>query len=192
MIDAEDVRLVEDGVQRLIQRFCRGEIASKRLLEDDARSARAAALAEAADDGRKHTGRDGQIVQRMLRVAGFRAKPHECVVILVVAFDQAQQTDQLRERRSIDATTVFLEAVEARAQLLERADSGNADDRNVEVTAADHRLQSWKDLLEGQIAGDPEQHQRRIVRPSYVLLLDVTAEGETHGEYAVLELGLAP
>ena len=64
-------------------------------------------------------------MQRMLRVAELRAKPHECVVILVVAFDQAQQTDQLRERRSIDATTVFLEAVVGvRAQLLERADQG--------------------------------------------------------------------
>src|SRR5262245_44472426 len=49
----------------------------------------------------------------------------------------------------------------ARLQLIERpAGFGNADHRNVEMTAFGQRLKGGKYFLMGEISGRPEKHQR--------------------------------
>ena len=77
-------------------------------------------------------------------------------------------------------------------QLLETAAAGDADDRHVEMPAADHRLQRREDFLEREVAGDAEEDQRVGSHGAHVVLLDVAAEGEAHRrQQAVLEIGLA-
>jgi hypothetical protein len=41
---------------------------------------------------------------------------------------------------------------------------GNTDNRNVQRAAFHHRLQGWKDLLVGEIAGGPEEDQRIAIQ----------------------------
>src|SRR6185369_18065627 len=82
VIDAEDVGLVEDRVQRVLQRLGRGEIATERFLDDHTRAVGTAALAKTAHDGWKHARRNGEIVQWMLRGAELGAEPSERVVAL--------------------------------------------------------------------------------------------------------------
>src|SRR5262249_38077845 len=57
---------------------------------------------------------------------------------------------------------VFLDAVaRPRHELVDApARPGHADDRDVEAPALHHRVQRREDLLEGEVAGDAEEHQR--------------------------------
>ena len=137
------------------------EVVAEGLLDDHARILGATGAAERRDDGREHARRDGQVVGRAAGRAELLAQRREGGVVVVVAVDVAQQLQQLLEGRLVDAAAVLGEAVAgALAQLLERpARLGDADDRHREVAAADHRLQRREDLLVGQVAGGPEEHQ---------------------------------
>jgi hypothetical protein len=81
--------------------------------------------------------------------------------IAVVAVDVAQTTLQAGERVGMHAA-VSLDAVpHARLQLLERpAGLRHADDGELEVAVPGQRLEGGKNLLVGEIAGRPEEHQR--------------------------------
>ena len=73
------------------KRLRRREVAAERLLEDDARAARAARLGQRADDQREQARRNGEVVQRMLGTTELGAQTIEGVDVLVVAVDVAQQ-----------------------------------------------------------------------------------------------------
>ena len=128
--------------------------------------------------------------------------------VAVVAVDVAQHADELRECRGIEPAVLFQTVARAGAELLEvPASLGDADHRDVEMTALDHRLQRRKDLLEGEISRRAEAEPARSnarppARPlgfrcilaglSLRRLFDVSAEFEAHGgEQLVLEHRLA-
>ncbi len=102
----------------------------------------------------------------MLGGAEGLAQTVERVVLAVVAVDVLQLRDELGEGRLIDAAAMLSEAgPRSLAQLFERpAGLGDADDRHVEMASLDHRLQSRKDHLVGEVAGGAEEDQRVGVR----------------------------
>src|ERR1700730_4653281 len=78
----------------------------------------------------------------------------------VVAVHIAQQSRQLVERRGIQPAVLLDAVARAGAELVDApARLRHADDRHVEMAAFHHRLQRRKDLLEGQVARRPEEHQ---------------------------------
>ena len=65
-------------------------------------------------------------------------------------------------RATIVEAAEFLDALLCPgAQLIERpAGLGDADDRHVEFAPLGHRLKCGEDLLVGQVARGPEEHER--------------------------------
>jgi hypothetical protein len=74
MVDAENARLVEDRVERRTQRLRGREVTAEGLLDDNARAAGAARLAEPLDHSGEHTRRDCEIVQWVRGTAEFLCK----------------------------------------------------------------------------------------------------------------------
>ena len=172
MVDAEDGRLLEDGVERRAQRLRGREVTAEGLLDDDSRPAGAARLAEPQDDLREHTGRDGEIVQRVRCTAELLAEGDVGRGSAVVTADVAEPLHQLREDRLVEAVVVLDALSGARAELLDRPlRPGNADDGHLKVPTTFHRVERWKDLLVNEVAGGPEEDQRVGVRNVHELLL---------------------
>ncbi len=165
VIDAEDRALVEDAVQGLVERACRGEIAAKRLFHYHARCGRAVQPGEALDDGREHARRDGEVMQRPLRTAERLADPLEGCLVAVVSVDVAQETTQLGGDLVVRQPVRLQAVAHSIAQALEvPVVSSHADDRNVEAAAAHERLERRKDLLVSQVSGGAKQHQGVRIR----------------------------
>ncbi len=161
VVDPEDVALRERAEQDAIQIARRGQVVAERLLDDDARARGATGVRQLLDDRSEQHRRDGQIVRRMRDAGELAAQRRERRRIAVVAVDVAQPGAQPGEGVAVQPA-VFLDAVlRPRPQLVERpARLGHADDRHVQLPAPGHRLERRKDLLERQIAGGSEEHQR--------------------------------
>ena len=71
-----------------------------------------------------------------------------CRVVIVTA-DVAQQTRQLGQSRGIGTPAMFFETLtRSGAELVDIPSGlGHADDRHIEMTAFDHRLERWEDFL---------------------------------------------
>jgi hypothetical protein len=82
--------------------------------------------------------------------------------VFVVAINITQQSGQFVERRRLDFSAVFLDAVSRpRSKLINIPTClGNPDNRHVEVAAFDHRLQRRKNFLVSEIATGTEEDQR--------------------------------
>src|SRR6185503_19176622 len=161
VIDVEHAGFVEAAMHGRVQSARRGQILTERLLDHDASTGRAPRLAELIDDGLEEARRDGQVVRRVTRVPQLLAQALEGPRIGVIAVDVVQHADQASERVGIE-TAVPLDAVAgARLQLIARpAGLGDANHGDVEVAASGQRLESGKDLLVGEVAGGPEEHER--------------------------------
>ena len=131
------------------------------LLDDDPRARRATRRRELLDHQPEQQRRDRQVVRRPLGRAELPAERLEGRGVRVVAVDVAQQARELLEGRRVEPA-VLLEAVAgAGLELFEiPAGLGDPDHRNVEVAALQHRLQRREDLLVGEVARRPEEHQR--------------------------------
>src|SRR5262245_13572485 len=95
MVDAEDRLLVERREQDPIEFLRRGEVVSKRLLDDDAGSLSTASPGKLFHDRAKQQGRDGEVVGRSLGRAKFLADGLERRWVVVIAVHVAQQAAQL-------------------------------------------------------------------------------------------------
>src|SRR5262249_47753565 len=129
VVDSEDRRLGEDGVKRVVERACGSEVMAKRLLDRDAGVGAASRFAEVADDLGEGAGRDGEVMQRALRLAHLAAQGGEGSLVGIIAVDVTQEGAQLLEGAAIEAA-VMREAVPgACAELLDRpCGLGDADD----------------------------------------------------------------
>src|SRR3546814_1889315 len=107
MVDAEDRRLVEDLVERGVERLRGGQVAAEGLFHHHPRAAGAAAGVERADHGREQARRDRQVVQRVFGAAQRLAQALEGAGVVVVAVDVAQLRRELFERGGVDATVVL-------------------------------------------------------------------------------------
>jgi hypothetical protein len=107
-------------------------------------------------------GRDGQVVERILRGAQRRAQRRERLRVFVVALDVLQERGELLESCWVDASAMFLQALAgAFAQRLDAGrGSADADDGDVEAAAFDEGLERRKDLAIRQIPGRAEEHER--------------------------------
>src|SRR5256714_12996910 len=91
MVDAEDGRLGKNGVQDLIQGPGRGKVTPERLLDDYAGIFSDACFSQSLHYGSKHTRRDGQVVQGLLR--GTECLTQFCIgcLIAIVTADELNQ-----------------------------------------------------------------------------------------------------
>ena len=143
------------------------------LLQNYARAAGAARLAKPLDHSGKDTGRNGEKVQRVRRLAEFLA---ECGVggrSAVVATDVTEPLLEFREDRRVEAV-LFLDARKGtRSKFLDRPirprDPNNG---HLEMAAPFHRIQGGKNLLEYEVARDPEEDKgvgMREVHASFLI-----------------------
>ena len=188
-------------VQRAVELLRRGEVAAEGLFDDDARILGAAGLGQPFGDRREQAGRDGQVVQRPLGGAQRLAQALRTSRVAVIAVDVLQPGAELARTHPASTPPCFSRlSLRARPELIEvPARLRHADDRHVEVTVPDHRLQRREDLLVRQVAGGAEEDEGvRMERPSCCLLalpaafLLVAAEFVAHrGQHLVGEVGLA-
>ena len=160
MIDAEDGRFGEALVQRTVERLRGREVAAKGLFDDHPRIPGAAGLGQPLDDGPEHARRDRKVVQWP---RGATERPAQAFIRLgrgIVTVNVLKPRRELRESARIDAAVLVQAVARTRQELIEGpVRPGNADDWQVEVTAANHRLQRREDLLVRQISRSTEEHQ---------------------------------
>src|SRR3546814_10226321 len=101
MVDAEDRRLVEDLVERGVERLRGGQVAAEGLFHHHPRAAGAAAGVERADHGREQARRDRQVVQRVFGAAQRLAQALEGAGVVVVAVDVARSEEHTSELQSL-------------------------------------------------------------------------------------------
>src|SRR5947208_16037742 len=160
VVDAEDARLVEDFVQRLVEGLRRGEIPPEGLFDDDARVAGAARSPEPPDHGLEQARRDGEVVERAFRAAERSAQRLERGRIAVVAAHVAKPFAKPRECRLVEPSVPLDALPGARPELLERpVRPRDADDGDVEMPAPGHGVEGRKDLLVGEVAARPEDDE---------------------------------
>ena len=85
MVDAEDHLLVKGREENPIKLLRRGEVMSKRLLDNDAGSLGASSLGKVFHDGPEEQRRDGEVVRRPLGGAEFLADGLERRRVVVIA-----------------------------------------------------------------------------------------------------------
>jgi len=95
-----------------------------------------------------------RVTQRLLQALVGRRIP-------IVPMDVLEVRRQCGERRLVDAAVLCQAVPRALEEPVQRlALAGHTDHRYVQIAAPGHRLQRRKDLLERQIAGGAEEHQR--------------------------------
>ncbi len=93
----------------------------------------------------------------MLRFAELPAQGVECLDVVVGALDVPQAVRQRPDRAGI-GDPVGLEALPgALLEALQVARTGDPDDRHIQALVTDEPGEGRKDLLEGKVAGRPEE-----------------------------------
>ena len=161
VVDAKNVFFPEDAVHHPVQCLRCGKILSEGFLDYDARARGATRLAEPLNDGPEQTGRDGEIVRRLLRIAQFPAQLLKSRRIGIVAVNVVQAAAQAAKSVRVKTTIPFDAVPRARLELVERpAGFGDTDNRDVEIAAFGQRLQGGKYFLMGEIPGSAKKYQR--------------------------------
>src|SRR5262249_59366356 len=119
MVDAKDRLLVKGREENPIKLLRRGEVMSKRLLDDDAGSLGASSLGKLFHDGPEEQRRDGEVVGRPLGGAKFLANGLERRRVLVIAVHVAEQAAQLVESGRIESPMVLQAVARPRPELVE-------------------------------------------------------------------------
>jgi hypothetical protein len=161
VVDAEDRRLLEGAVQRLVERARRSKVASERLFDHQPRPVGATRLPQPLDDDAEHAGGDGQVMGGTASLAQLTAERLEGGGIGIVAAHVAEALEQLADDRLIDRLDVLLQAIAGtRLKLLEGPGGvRHADDRHVQVAAPGHVIERGEDLLVGQISAGAEEDE---------------------------------
>ncbi len=148
-------------VQDAVELLGRLQIAAKRLFDNDACTLGRSGVRQMFDNGTKERRRNGQVVRRMLSSAQLFTKRVKSGTVRVVAIDIAQQTTQLLEGCGVQSAVLFQTVLSPGAKLVEfPARFRDPDDRHIEASAFDQRLQCGKDFLVGEIAGGTKKDQR--------------------------------
>jgi hypothetical protein len=92
VVDAEDRRLGEDGVEHAVELLRRREVAAEGLLDDDPGVLGATRRPEVLDDDREQARRDRQVVRRFRGTGGLQllGERREGLALGVVAVDVVQ------------------------------------------------------------------------------------------------------
>ena len=162
VVDAEDRALREGLVQDAVELLRGAEVASEGLLQHHAAAFGAAGAREPADHEGECARRDRQVEGGVLRRAERGADRREGGGLCVVAAHVEQALRQLLEGGRVHPTAVLLDALpRARVDAVD-VDRLAADRHHgrVEAPAFHHGVQRREDLLEGEVAGRPEDHQR--------------------------------
>ena len=140
-------------MERLVERLRGREVATERFLHDHARVGGHAEAREAGGDRAKQARGDRKVEQRPRRRAERVAQRGERGGIRIVARDVRQAGGQASKGVGVHAAMRLNAVSGTRTHLLDRPlRLRDADDRDVEKSAARHRLQRRKDLLVGEIA----------------------------------------
>jgi hypothetical protein len=160
VVDSKDRRLGEGRVQLGIERHGRREIATKRLLDHDARVLVDPARPQLPHDDPKHARRNGHVVERALRPSEEARQLGEGAWIGVIPGDIAQERAELVEGRRIDPLGRPQAVPHALAQIsVGPGRLGHADNRHRQSPRGDERLQRGKDLAVSEIAARAEEHE---------------------------------
>src|SRR4029077_10502197 len=162
MIDAEDVLLIEGAEKNPIKLLRRDKVVTEGFFNDNASAVGTVCLGQLFHNQPEQRGRDGEVVRRPLRGAELLSDRLKSRRVLIVTINIAQQTAELFESRGIDTSPVFLDTVARPRPELVDVPTGlsYADNRNVEVTPFQHRLQRREDFFVSKIAGGAEKNQR--------------------------------
>ena len=137
------------------------QVTTERLFDDHARpTSEATGRRQVLDDDGERGGRNGQIVQRSLRVPERLAQPVEGARVVVVARDQAEQRRELFECCLIEAPISDEAGTRPLDETVERSGSRDAEHRDGESTPSDEPLQGGEDFLVGQITRDAVDDER--------------------------------
>jgi hypothetical protein len=158
-------------MQDAVQLARRREIAAEGLLQHDAAALGAARAGEAADHEREGARRNGEIEGGMARRAERRSDRREGRVLGVIAAHVEQPLRELLEGSRVDASAVRLDALAGSRVDPPHVERLAADGHHgrIEASALHHRVERREDLLEGEIARRPEDHQRVGLRALHQL-----------------------
>ena len=141
---------VQDGIQLL----GRIQIPAERFFHEDAGGAHVAEFAESLRNRAEEIGGNRKIVERAAGLAERFAQKLKCVRILIIAVDVLQQLYELAVGRLVEVAAIGQTVTHAVSHLLDcPAGFGDADNREAEIVAEDHFLQSGEDLLVSEITG---------------------------------------
>ncbi|CAB4617658.1 unannotated protein [freshwater metagenome] len=161
MVDSENRRfgkvLVEGGIEfdgRLV-------VASERLLDDEAGAAVESGGRDSVGDCREHRGRNGEVEDRMLGVAGSDLQAIEGSGIVVVPVDVGHLVGESVECRLIpDLAGIGDRCAAVVAQIVVGpVVARDADHRDIETSADLKSVDGGEEFLLGQITGGAEEHQ---------------------------------
>lgn len=146
--------------ERRAQRPRGREVTTEGLLDDDARAAGAAGLAERLNHAREHARRDREIVKRVLGTAELFAERGVSGDGAVVAADVVEPLRELGEDCLVEGAAILDTLACACAKViygpLQPRDS---DDGHLEMASPFHRVESGKYLLEDEVAGRPAMRE---------------------------------
>jgi hypothetical protein len=138
-----------------------GQVASERLFNHHPRPSGATRRGQSRDDHLEHAWWNGEIEQRPPARAKRVAQGHEHLRIAVVTGHIPKAGGHPIEDHGIDVPFCGDALFRARPQLL--VGPGllcKAKHRNVQLAAPGHRIEGGEDLLEGEVARGPKQHER--------------------------------
>ncbi len=148
-------------MQCLVQRLGRGEVAAKRFLNDHARTLMATGTAQSLGDRREQIWRNGQVIQRTLRITERLSQLLIRLGIVVVAIHVLQARRQRRKGAWIHTAVRFdtlSRSLPERVHACRR--SRHPDDRHIEIVVLNHRLESREYLPVGQVASRAQKDER--------------------------------
>ena len=160
MVDAKDVALSKSREQNPIEILRRRQITPKGLLDNHPGTLCAAGFRQMLDHRSKQRAAEWPDNAPDAEPPSSFAKRVEGCAVCVIAIDITEQAAQLFESCGIKPS-VFLQAIFSPSAKLFEVPTRfrDADHRDIEVTAFDHRLQRGEDFLVGEIAGRTEEDQ---------------------------------
>ncbi len=161
VVDAVELRLVDERVQALVQLARRGEVVAERLLDDDASVLGEARVREPADDRREERGRDLEVEDRQLLAFDLGRDLSVDGGVLEIAVDVREALREAVEHLLVERLAGGDDRVpRALDQLLERpVVERDADDRAVEEPARFESVQRAERHHAGEVARDAEDDE---------------------------------
>ena len=168
MVDAVQLRLVDERVQALVQLARRREVVPERLLDDDAGVPGEARVREPADDRREERGRDLEVEDRQLLALDLGGDLPVDGGVLEISVDVREPLREAVEHLLVERLAGRDDRVpRALDQLLERpVVERDADDGAVEEAARLEPVQRAERHHAREVPRDPEDHEdvRRAAR----------------------------
>ena len=139
-----------------------GQVASERLLDDDARMLGQVRGTEPFDHRLEERGWDGEVVRRAQSASQRLLDRRERAPVVIVPAHVTEQGHQaVQGGLIIDPARSHHAVLHAIAQIRQTPfRGGDADDRDVQCAAFRQRIERRDDHLVGEIARHTEQHQR--------------------------------